>query len=244
MRDVSKVADARSWQWLRAGYLGKGTEGYVLAPQEQAMRTRLFRATIEQEDVDPKCRVFCKEVESVGHIASGCSGLAQREYRRRHDRMDLIVYWELCRKYGIKSADVWYKEVSDEVRMSEDGKVEIWWDRSVETTRKLEHNRPDITVLDRVAQRWTFVDFSVPWNKNVVRKEDEKINNYSPLVKEITKLHQVSAKVVLLVVGCLGVVSCRLEQYLKELGIPDVLGGMQTSAVVGTTQIVQKILGL
>ena len=244
MRDVSKVADARSWQWLRAGYLGKGTEGYVLAAQEQAMRTRLFRTTIEQEDVDPKCRVCCKEVESVGHIASGCSGLAQREYRRRHDRMDLRVYWELCRKYGIKSADVWYKEVSDEVRMSEDGKVEIWWDRSVETTRKLEHNRPDITVLDRVAQRWTFVDFSVPWNKNVVRKEDEKINNYSPLVKEITKLHQVSAKVVVLVVGCLGVVSCRLEQYLKELGIPDVLGGMQTSAVVRTTQIVQKILGL
>ena len=157
--------------------------------------------------------------------------------------MGLRVYWELRRKYGIKSADVWYKEVPDEVRMSEDGKVEIWWDRSVETTRKLEHNRPDITMLDRVAQRWTFVDFSVPLDKNM-SKEDEKISNYSPLVKEITKLNRVSAKVVPLVVGCLGVVSCRLEQYLKELGIPDVLGGMQTSAVVGTTQILQKILGL
>ena len=189
-------------------------------------------------------RVCCKEVESVGHVASGCGGLAQKEYRRRHDRMGLRVYWELCRKYGIKSADVWYKEVPDEVRMSEDGNVEIWWDRSVEAPRKLEHNRPDITVLDRVARRWTFVDFSVPWDKNVVSKEDEKINNYSPLVKEITKLHQVSAKVVPLVVGCFGVVSCRLEQYLKELGIPDVLGGMQTSAVVATTQILQKLLGL
>ena len=189
MRDVSKVADARSWQWLRAGYLGKGTEGYVFAAQEQALRTKFFRATIEREDVGPKCRVCCKEVESVGPVASGCSGLAQREYRRRHDRIGLREYWELCRKYGIKSADVRYKEVPDEVRMSEDGKVEIWW-----------------------------VDFSVPWDKNVVSKEDEKINNYSPLVKEITKLHRVSAKVVPLVVGCLGVVPCRLEQYLKELG--------------------------
>ena len=75
-------------------------------------------------------------------------------------------------------------------------------------------------------------------------KEDEKINNYSALVKEITELHLVSAKGVPLVVGCLSVVSCRLEQYLKELGIPDVLGGMQTSAVVGTTQILQKIFEL
>ena len=41
--------------------------------------------------------------------------------------------------------------------MSEDGKVEIWWDRSVETTRKLKHNRPDIAVLDWVARRWTFI---------------------------------------------------------------------------------------
>ena len=99
-------------------------------------------------------------------------------------------------------------------------------------------------MLDRVARGWTFVNFSVPWDKNVLSKEDERINNHFPLVKEITKLHRVSAKVVPLVVGCSGVVPCRLEQYLKQLGIPDVLGGMQTSAVVGTTQILQKILGL
>jgi hypothetical protein len=108
-----------------AGYLGKGTEGFVFAAQEQALRTRFFRATIEKEDVDPRCRVCGKEVESVGHLASGCTCLAQREYRRRHDQMGLRVYWELCRKYGLKCADVWYKEVPDEVRVSEDGMVEI-----------------------------------------------------------------------------------------------------------------------
>lgn len=75
-------------------------------------------------------------------------------------------------------------------------------------------------------------------------KEDEKINNYSPLAKEIRKMHCVSTKIVPLVVGCLGVVSSRFEGYLKDLGIPDVLGGMQTSAVIGTTLILQKTLGL
>ena len=56
---------------LRADYLGKGTEGYVFAAQEQALRTSFFRATIEREDIDPKCRACCKVVESVGHVASG-----------------------------------------------------------------------------------------------------------------------------------------------------------------------------
>ena len=63
MRDVSKLVDARSWLWLKADYLGKGTEGYVFAAQKQALQTRFFRATIEHEDVDLKCKV-CVEVKS------------------------------------------------------------------------------------------------------------------------------------------------------------------------------------
>ena len=245
MRDVRDVADDRSWQWVRAGYLSKSTEEFVFAAQEQALRTRFFRSEIEKEkDVDPKCRVCGKEVESVGHLASGCSGLAQREYKRRHDRMGLRVYWELCRKYGLDCADSWYKEVPDEVRKSTDGEIEIWWDRSVETTQKLEHNRPDVTVLNHTAKEWTFVDFSVPWDRNVEIKEVEKVEKYSSLAKEIRKMHRVSTRVVPLVVGSLGVVSGNLEGHLKSLGIPDVLGGMQASALIGTTLILKKVLSL
>ena len=125
--------------------------------------------------------IMCgKEVESVGHLASGCSGLAGREYRRRHDRMGLRVYWELCRKYGVKFGKKWYEEVPEEVRVSEDDNVEIWWDRSVQTTKPLQHNRPDVVIIDRTCGRWTIVDFSVPWDKNVLMKEGEKIAKYSP----------------------------------------------------------------
>ena len=49
----------------------------------------------------------------------GCTGLAQREYRRKNDQMGLRVYWELSQKYGVKCADVWYKEVPDYLRVSE-----------------------------------------------------------------------------------------------------------------------------
>ena len=74
-RDVEGVADGRSWQWLRAGYLAKSTEAFIFAAQEQALRTRLFRRKIVGEDVVAECRVYGKVGESVGHLASGCSGL-------------------------------------------------------------------------------------------------------------------------------------------------------------------------
>ena len=47
-----------SWQWLRFEYLGKSTEGYVFAAQEQTLRAKFFRATIEKEDGDPKCSLL------------------------------------------------------------------------------------------------------------------------------------------------------------------------------------------
>jgi len=81
-RDVEGVADGRSWQWLRAGYLAKSTEAFICAAQEQALRTRLFRKTIVGEDVVAECRICGKAGESVGHLVSGCSGLAQRAYKR------------------------------------------------------------------------------------------------------------------------------------------------------------------
>ena len=71
-------------------------------------------------------------------------------------------------------------------------------------TQKMEHNRPDVVVVDRVKKVWIIVDFSVPWDKNVMRKEDEKILSYSPLAKEVRKIHRVSTKIVPVVVGGIG----------------------------------------
>ena len=242
--DVAEVADGRSWQWLRAGFLAKSTEAFLFAAQEQALRTRLFRKTIEGEQGVGDCRLCGKVAESVAHLAAGCSNLAQREYRRRHDRMGLRIYWELCRKFGVKCAGKWYEEVPEEVRVSADGNVEIWWDRSVMTTKQLDHNRPDVVVIDRAARKWFIVDFSVPWDKNVVVKEDEKIARYSPLALEVRRVHGVATRVVPIVVGALGVVSKRLAGFLKDLDVPDVLGGLQTSALVGTANILRKVLNL
>ena len=241
---VKDVADGRSWQWLRGGYLAKSTEAYLFAAQEQALRTRFKRNRIEKEDIDPLCRVCRKQVESVAHLASACGGLAQKEYKRRHDRMGLRVYWELCKRYGVKCAGKWFEEVAEEVRRNEAGDVEIWWDRGIHTTKKMEHNRPDVVVVDRTKKHWILVDFAVPWDKNVVRKEEEKITNYSPLAREVRRMHGVSTKIIPIVVGALGVVSKNLPGYLRDLQVPDVLGGIQTSAVIGTTIILLKVLSI
>ena len=124
----------------------------------------------------------------VWHVASACKVLAQKEYKRRHDRIGLRVYWELCRKYGVKCAGKWFEEVPDKVRKSDDGKVEIWWDRSVETAQQVESNRPDVVVVNRDEKKWLIVDFAVLLDRNVSAKEEEKVTKYSPLAHQIRRL--------------------------------------------------------
>lgn len=241
-REVKEFACTRSCEWVKSGFVNKSTEGFLFAAQEQALHTNWLKARIGGEGVDPKCRKCGKQAETVAHLASGCGELAQLEYKKRHDRMGLRVYWELCKKYGVKCSEKWYEECPEEVRKSACGEYEIWWDRAIETPKRLEHNRPDVVVIDRRQKHWVLIDFSVPNDRNVRRKEEEKVERYKPLSYEIRKLHKVSTKIVPLVVGALGIVSKTLEDNLKNLGIPDVLGSMQISAVLGTAIILRKVL--
>ena len=93
----------------------------------------------------------------------------KKKKKIRHDRMGLRIHWELCRKYGIQCAGKWYEHLPASVCRNE---AEIWWDRTVETARRLAHNRPDVVVINRRERKWTLVDLSVPLDKNVLSKEN------------------------------------------------------------------------
>ena len=244
-RDVSEVAATENmFDWVKCGSVNKSTEGFVFAAQEQALQTNWLKARITGESDDARCRRCKKQDETVAHLVSGCSVLAQCDFKTRHDRMGLRVYWELCRKYKVKCSEKWYEECPDSVRKSECGKFEIWWNRPVMTTKKLDHNKPDVVVIDREKKYWTLIDFSVPNDKNVVSKEKEKVDHYRELAKEIRKIHHVRTKVIPIVVGALGVFSKNLESHLKELEMAYIRRTLQVSAILGSVIILRKVLNM
>ena len=243
-REVREVADNSMFDWINSASVNKATEGFVFPAQEQALPTNFLKAKITGESEDANCRICRSELETVTHLVSSCKGLAQREYKRRHDRMGLRVYWEICRKFGVKCSEYWYKECPDKVRKSECGNYEVWWDRPVETTKVLEHNRPDVVVVDRKNKFWTLIDFSVPNDKNVLIKGEEKTKNYEDLAKEIRRIHKVKTKIVPIIVGALGVLPSNLEENLQILGMPYVKRSLQVSAIIGSAIILRKVLNV
>ena len=66
---------------------------------------------IYHKNVSNKFRLCGSHVENVLHIVSGCSMLAQKECKRRHDKVCLNINWALCKKYGVKVCERWYEYI-------------------------------------------------------------------------------------------------------------------------------------
>ena len=54
----------------------------VVPAQNNSIRTNLVKAKIAKSQKDTPCRLCKKSNECIDHVVSGCSKLAQKEYKR------------------------------------------------------------------------------------------------------------------------------------------------------------------
>ena len=92
LRQTKEVRSDQCWAWLQNGDLKRETESVIVADQNQSIRRNLVKAKIDKSQGDSLCRLCRKVDESIDHIASGCSKLAQKEFKRRHDNLGKIVH--------------------------------------------------------------------------------------------------------------------------------------------------------
>ena len=236
------IAHEFSGKWIRNGFLKKETEGMLFAAQEQALRTNAIKAKIDKQPVSPNCRLCGTTSETVMHLVSGCSKLAQKQYKRRHDNVAKRVHWELCKKHGMKCTDKWYEHIPTEVM--ENDTVELYWDLTIQTDMTVAHNRPDITLVEKATRKWTLIDIAVPSDFNVVKTEDWKVEKYQDLAFEVRRLHHVETAILPVVIGALGTVPRRLIRSIELLGISDIIASTQMTALLGTAGILRRAMNL
>ena len=125
-------------------------------------------------------------IETVNHIVSECSKLAQKEYKRRHGWARKNIHWELCKKFEINVTPKWYQHKPEAV--TEHEKCKILWDVSIQTDHVIEARRPDMIVVDKVNKYCEIVDFAIPYDSKIELKEQEKIEKYQDLRRELKKI--------------------------------------------------------
>ena len=150
-----------------------------MAPQNQIIRTNPVKAKIDKSQGDSLCRMCRKVDESMDHIVSGCSKLAQKEYKKRYDYLGRIVHWKFARKCNFEAGDKWYEHEPEGVSENKDYK--ILWDFSIQTDHVIEARRPDLVVVDKKDRSCKIIDFAVPRDSRIEEKEKDKTEKYQEL---------------------------------------------------------------
>ncbi|CAH2084520.1 unnamed protein product [Euphydryas editha] len=235
-----------SVQWLRFGDLFGETEGFVCAIQDQVVKTNNYRKHILKDGTPDFCRACRHPGESLRHVLSGCSALANTEYLHRHNQAAKILHQELALMYCLLEQRVPYYQYTPAPVLERDG-VRLYWDRPITTDRTILANKPDIVVMDRAQSRVFLVDITIPHDENLVKAETDKKRKYLDLAHEIVDMWGVdSTEIIPIVISANGLIPVSLAHHLRQLGIRDgsLAARMQKAVLLDSARIVRRFLSL
>ena len=83
-----------------------------------------------------------------------------------------------CHMYCRQHCTENYKKVYEIIQ---GGKVAILWNQQVQTDRTVPNNNPDFIIRDNEKGTWVLIDVAIWGDRNVIKKEAEKILKYKDL---------------------------------------------------------------
>jgi len=230
-----------TWKWLSVSGLKKETEALICAAQDQALATNNHKMHVQRIQDFDTCRKCHQQGETINHIVAECSALVQPHYKSRHDNVAKEIHRRLLLSHNFEAPNRWYHH--DPTPIIENERVKILWDFTIQTDKRIQHNRPDIVMVNKSEQTTYLIDIAIPADKRCAEKEQEKISKYQPLADEIKALWKSKkVEIVPVVIGALGVISTNHKMYMEKLNLEDAMPECQKAALLGTATILRRVL--
>ena len=99
-------------------------------------------------------------------------------------------------------------------------------------------------VMEKNTKKCLTIDVACPVDNNLILKRNEKLDNYSELRLEIARMWDKETLIVPIIIGALGSIPNDLECNLNKLGISYSVGTSQKSVLLGTANILRKVLSI
>ena len=89
--------------------------------------------------------------ETINHIISECSKLAQKEYKTRHHWVGKVIHWKLWKEFKFEHMNEWYTHNPESVLENEAHK--ILWNIEIQTDHFISARRPDLVIVNKKRKR-------------------------------------------------------------------------------------------
>jgi hypothetical protein len=87
-----------------------------------------------------------------------------------------------------------------------------------------------------------FTDVAFSWDRNVIKKEAEKILKYKDLTIEIQRMWNVKTKMIPIIISATGTISKSFRKYVSNMPGNQEVKELQKTAILGTAHILRKVL--
>ena len=121
-------------------------------------------------------------------------------------------------------------------------KVTMLWNQQVQTDRIIPNNKPDIIIRDDEKGTCMLIDVAISGDRNVIKKEPEKILKYKDFTIEIQRMWNVKTKVIPVMTGATGTISKSFRKYVSNIPGNHEVKELQKTAILGTAHILRKVL--
>ena len=102
--------------------------------------------------------------------------------------------------------------------VSENNEVKLLWDMNIQRDHVTEVRTPDIVVVNKQDRKCAIVDTAVPEDKRIGEKENEKVEKYQELKRQIARMWNMrTVRVIPIVIRSLGKVTKNLDKWLEKL---------------------------
>ena len=118
-----------------------------MAAQNSTIRTNHIKARIDKTQQNSKCRLCGDRDETINHIISKCSKLAQKEYKAWHDWVGKVIHWEMCKKFKFDHANKWY--IHNPEPVLENDTCKLLWDFDIQTDHLISAWRPGLIIINK-----------------------------------------------------------------------------------------------
>jgi hypothetical protein len=136
----------------------------------------------------------------------------------------------------------WYEHVPKSVETSQGGKITILCNQQVQTDRTIPNNKPDTIIRDNEKGTCMLIDVVISGDRNVIKKEAEKIPKYKDLTIEIQRIWNVKTKVIPAITGATGTISKSFRKYVSNIPGNHEVKELQKTAILATAHILRKVL--
>ena len=144
-RLINTISLLKIWTSLGKGNLKRETEFLLIVAQNNAISNNHIKAGIDKTQQNSKCRLCGDRDETINHIISECSTLAQKEYKARHDWVGNVIHREMCKKFEFDHTNKWY--VHNPAPVLENNTHKLPWYFDILTDHLISARRPELIII-------------------------------------------------------------------------------------------------